>query len=185
MPKGIYKHKSTSGFQKGHPQFNTGRTHFKKGRKHVPIDTTYLKGENNWRWKGGDITKVCPQCGESFSFRRNGKWNNARRTFCSQTCANITNCPKGTGSWSYKDGHGYEPYSKEFVRVREKIRARDNWHCVDCGIPQEEFEKALDVHHVDGDKSNNDPTNLVTLCKKCHGIRKKEMRRIYGRKRNN
>lgn len=28
--------------------------------------------------------------------------------------------------------------------------------------------RALDVHHRDGDNSNNDPDNLLTLCATCH-----------------
>lgn len=30
------------------------------------------------------------------------------------------------------------------------------------------FKSSLDVHHRDGDKSNNDPNNLMTLCPGCH-----------------
>jgi 5-methylcytosine-specific restriction endonuclease McrA len=26
----------------------------------------------------------------------------------------------------------------------------------------------LDVHHLDHDKENNEPENLMTLCKNCH-----------------
>ena len=35
------------------------------------------------------------------------------------------------------------------------------WRCV-CGAV------AFEVHHVDGDPSNNDPDNLRPLCKGCH-----------------
>ena len=30
------------------------------------------------------------------------------------------------------------------------------------------FPGSLDVHHIDGDKNNNDPSNLSTLCATCH-----------------
>lgn len=30
------------------------------------------------------------------------------------------------------------------------------------------FKSSLDVHHRDGDKNNNDPENLMTLCPSCH-----------------
>ncbi len=30
------------------------------------------------------------------------------------------------------------------------------------------FSRSLDVHHRDGDKTNNDPDNLMTLCATCH-----------------
>ncbi len=177
MPKGM------QGFQKGHSQLNSGRTHFKKGRKHTPINMDYLKGENNHLWKGGDIVAECLHCHNEFTYARNGKRDNNKRKFCSHKCSNVHNCARGKDHYCYKDGSGYEPYCKEFVRIREKIRARDNWHCRGCGVPQEEFEKALDVHHIDGDRLNNDPENLITLCRKCHGIAKKEMRRNYVRNR--
>ena len=42
------KHKPQEGYQKGHKQFNSGRTHFKKGQ---------VSGKNHPNWKGG-ITKL-------------------------------------------------------------------------------------------------------------------------------
>jgi hypothetical protein len=29
-------------------------------------------------------------------------------------------------------------------------------------------EQNIEVHHVDGDRNNNDPDNLVPLCRDCH-----------------
>lgn len=55
--------------------------------------------------------------------------------------------------------------------LREAIRERDNYVCQECGIHQDELEgrfKRLDVHHIDYDKNNCNPTNLITLCKRCH-----------------
>jgi hypothetical protein len=51
MPKGL------QGFQKGHPQFNSGRTHFKKGihpkteikkGQHLSVKTEFKKGATSW-----------------------------------------------------------------------------------------------------------------------------------------
>lgn len=42
--------------------------------------------------------------------------------------------------------------------------------CEECGF----FAKhriQLDVDHVDGDRTNNDPSNLRTLCKNCHAYK--------------
>lgn len=60
MTKGI------KGFQKGHKQFNTGRTHFKKGQHPCPEKEFKkghkrntgkprfdMKGKNHWNWQGG------------------------------------------------------------------------------------------------------------------------------------
>ena len=55
--------------------------------------------------------------------------------------------------------------------LRESIRRRDGYVCQLCGIHQGElkgFIKKLDVHHIDYNKDNLDPDNLITLCKNCH-----------------
>lgn len=40
------------------------------------------------------------------------------------------------------------------------------WICQFCGAREGEIQ--LDVHHVNQDRSNNNPSNLVCLCKNCH-----------------
>jgi hypothetical protein len=55
--------------------------------------------------------------------------------------------------------------------LRETIRIRDNYICQECGIHQDELIgrlKKLDVHHIDYNKKNCDPDNLMSLCRKCH-----------------
>lgn len=55
--------------------------------------------------------------------------------------------------------------------LRESIRQRDNYICQECGIHQDELIgrfKKLDVHHIDYDKQNCNPNNLITLCRSCH-----------------
>jgi hypothetical protein len=34
--------------------------------------------------------------------------------------------------------------------------------CVNCG------EEKTDRHHLDGNTANNDPENVITLCRRCH-----------------
>jgi len=34
--------------------------------------------------------------------------------------------------------------------------------CEACGRP------AVDIHHIDNDRQNNDISNLIGLCRKCH-----------------
>lgn len=35
--------------------------------------------------------------------------------------------------------------------------------CIECGSEEE-----IQVHHIDGDRNNNDPENLIPLCKRHH-----------------
>ena len=42
--------------------------------------------------------------------------------------------------------------------------------CEECGfVPVHKVQ--LDVDHVDGDRSNNHPSNLKTLCANCHRLK--------------
>jgi 5-methylcytosine-specific restriction endonuclease McrA len=64
------------------------------------------------------------------------------------------------------------PYSEDWSEtLRESIRQRDSHICRECGIHQDELVEMpykLDVHHIDYDKKNCNPTNLITLCRRCH-----------------
>jgi len=58
----------------------------------------------------------------------------------------------------------HEPYAPEWTEeLKESIRARDNYLCQMCGASGKE------IHHIDYDKKNCQPDNLITLCKSCHG----------------
>ena len=47
--------------------------------------------------------------------------------------------------------------------MRKAIRERDRYICQLCG----EYP-AFDVHHIDYDKKDCEPENLITLCRSCH-----------------
>lgn len=70
---------------------------------------------------------------------------------------------KGEKSTLWKGGIQYEPYEKNFTKeFRKSIRMRDNYTCKLCGM------NGKSVHHIDYNKRNSSPSNLVTLCFKCH-----------------
>ncbi len=74
---------------------------------------------------------------------------------------------KKENHWHWQGGCDRHELDKlSWIIKREKIRRRDNYSCRCCGSP------AVDVHHkipwrVSRDNSDS---NLVTLCKKCHGV---------------
>lgn len=55
-------------------------------------------------------------------------------------------------------------YDKEF---KESILERDSYTCQnpDCW----EYDPGLSIHHIDYDKKNCHPLNLITLCRSCNG----------------
>jgi hypothetical protein len=61
-------------------------------------------------------------------------------------------------------------YSEDFSAISRAVRDRAQWRCEDCGrvLAEPGLKKYLQVHHRDGDRSNNAPTNLKVLCIGCH-----------------
>ncbi|WP_148184968.1 HNH endonuclease signature motif containing protein [Dehalococcoides mccartyi] len=59
--------------------------------------------------------------------------------------------------------HRREPVpNKMRKRVLERAENRcENHDCNYTGIPE--------IHHIDDNNSNNDPRNLIALCRNCHG----------------
>lgn len=60
-------------------------------------------------------------------------------------------------------------YSDDWGMVSEGLKKKHGYVCKDCGIKLDGVNKQfLHVHHVDGQKNNNDESNLEVLCIYCH-----------------
>lgn len=80
--------------------------------------------------------------------------------------------PKRENHWNWRGGLSRYGYTGDWNdELTNAIRERDGFVCQECGIHQEELTgriKKLDVHHIDYNKENCDPKNLVSLCRSCH-----------------
>jgi len=81
----------------------------------------------------------------------------------------------GSMNPSWKGGTSFLPYGPGFTRhLKDEIRKRDRYRCQECFRHQDElFTKSgkkvkLDIHHIDFDKNNSNPNNLISLCHSCH-----------------
>jgi len=82
---------------------------------------------------------------------------------------NMSASQQGISIDEWEDFALYDSYGDEFNnRLREQIRERDSYVCQECGIAQDQLDRRLAVHHIDYDKTNNDPNNLISLCQSCH-----------------
>lgn len=97
-----------------------------------------------------DPVKHCPVCGKLMERKRysGGTLEDRTRFLSRKTCSAA--CGNTRDSVNPKTLH---------QRAR-KFRADA---CEKCGTTEK-----LHVHHEDRDPSNNDPTNLRTLCASCH-----------------
>jgi 5-methylcytosine-specific restriction endonuclease McrA len=61
----------------------------------------------------------------------------------------------------------FERYTIDWTNtLRQSIRERDKYVCKICW--EKQWDTAHSVHHIDYDKKNCNPSNLITLCKSCH-----------------
>lgn len=68
---------------------------------------------------------------------------------------------------AWKGGISKLPYAFDFDKeLKMLIRKRDKHICQLC--QKRKIGKNLCVHHIDYDKQNSNPKNLVTLCRSCH-----------------
>ncbi len=71
----------------------------------------------------------------------------------------------GEDNPAWLGGRSLEEYGEEFNKnLKQIILKRDDYKCVECNS-----RIHLLIHHKDTNKKNNDPMNLQTLCKSCHG----------------
>ncbi len=65
---------------------------------------------------------------------------------------------------SWRGGISFKPYTSDFNKeLKEQIKKRDNYTCQRCRVIED-----LTIHHIDYDKKNNVPLNLITLCRACN-----------------
>lgn len=111
-------------------------------------------------------TFKCRQCGKLCSRIITHKIKN-KINFCSNKCKYEFRVGENSSTW--QGGIAFLPYPYEFNnKLREQIRKRDNHTCQECGFTQDQLGYTLPVHHIDYNKKNNNPKNLISLCKNCH-----------------
>lgn len=128
-------------FRKNKPSSSPSTT-FKKGSiswlkgKENPL----FKGENNPKWKGGEIEKICKVCDAKFSVERNRK---STSKFCSVSCkAKQMKGKRFSKSTEFKRKYGIKNLneikiqirsSNKYTNWRNSIFVRDLYKCILCG----------------------------------------------------
>lgn len=142
----------------------------------------------------GFIIKICPVCRKEFKV----KLHMNRIKCCSISCGRKF-IIKENGHWlkgkhfnqrenhpGWLGGKSFEKYGFGFnKRLKEKIRERDEFKCIECGYSQNQLGCKLDVHHLNYDKKDNRPENLISLCKSCHtqtNFKRKDWENYFNKK---
>ena len=139
-----------------------GRKLTKKTIAKIIKNHAHLSKENHPNWQGG-IPK-CIDCKKLLKgYRQKRCWS----------CSQIERFKDPRNHPCYIDRISFENYPRIFnFFLKLKIRKRDNYKCQYCGMTQEEhFEKYnrdIEIHHIDYDKTNCKEDNLIALCKGCN-----------------
>ena len=61
-------------------------------------------------------------------------------------------------------------YTRDREYISRELREKQNYTCENCGLKiEDDYDKQfMHVHHINGDKTNNDESNLKCLCLYCH-----------------
>jgi len=119
------------------------------------------------------------------------KLKNSQKKFCSNECFHNYNKDQYIKKWL----NGEKIVKKDIEHIAKPIRnylfeISDN-KCQQCGWGESNRHTnkvPLEVHHIDGDWTNNQPDNLELLCPNCHSLTKTfrngnaKKRMVKGRK---
>lgn len=111
---------------------------------------------SNGKPKVSRLIKTCPCCFKEFQTSAGIK----EKTVCSLACSN-TYFRSGENNGNWLGGISYRKKALDFYGAI----------CSICGFNN---EHALEVHHIDKNRSNNDISNLKVLCANCHALTHKD-----------
>jgi len=69
----------------------------------------------------------------------------------------------GKNNSNWKGGISARKNIGIWIKLSREIKKRDKYTCQKCAS-----KINIDVHHIDFDKNNHEPLNLISLCRKCH-----------------
>lgn len=131
---------------------------FETGAASLPIDWSVATKR--------DSVRSCEACAAEFKPR------SRLSKYCSTECRQRSHAAlvSGLRSGRYVHGKANFPYPLKWTRpLKDAIRKRDGFQCVRCTKSEADNGQKLDVHHIDYVKENLAETNLISLCRKCHG----------------
>ena len=146
-----------------------GKKHTEEARQKIKDNHADFSGENHPMYGKKQTEEARQKMSESHKGVE--PWNKGKdNPYSEKTVQKMSESRKGkTGELSpnWQNGISFEKYGIEFNKeLKQQILERDNYtcQCPDCEYKTD----ALDLHHIDYNKKNNNPENIITLCDNCH-----------------
>lgn len=128
-------------------------------------------GQNSSQWKPREIV-ACLQCGSAIAFPADRSPANRASKYCSAECRRRSRYPNaGYLPWG---GYVILGYDRNSLPIFEHIAKAE------CAL-RRGMRKGEVVHHVNGDRSDNSPGNLLICTRSYHTWIHQEMSRRYAR----
>lgn len=148
-------------------QYEVSGTAVKKAAKKLGIELEQKRkiNPNETFNKGGGVKYYCLNCGKELIA------NSTYKKYCSNKCQAEYQKKKKIEQWKeqpelFSSGNGYD-------FIRNYLLEKHHYKCEECGwgeINTYTNSIPLEVHHIDGDCTNNKEENLQLLCPNCHSL---------------
>lgn len=170
---GVYSEESRKKMSESHKRLelsNDNDTRFKKGHKFSEEILRKIREATKRAMANPEVLRKLSE-----SHKGHVPWNKGKiGIYNAEQLKRMSEALKGKPAWnkgitgekstSWRGGLSFEPYSPEWTEVlKNLIKERDNHICQMCS------KKGNIVHHIDYNKKNSSPENLITLCNTCHG----------------
>ena len=129
----------------------------------------YILLSKNYKNSQQKLDYIC-----SSGHRCSTSWDNWRCGARCQTCFFIRNSGSGHSMW--KGGISCEPYCDVWLDkdFKQSIKDRDGNRCLNPDCWRNCNHLPMHIHHIDHNKKNCNPNNLITVCNSCNGRAKKQ-----------
>ncbi len=142
---------------------NTNRKQSEKTKQKIS-ETLSKKKNKNFKYVPKKIYTNCLNCGKKLT-NRNSK-------FCSSKCFSEYNYKERVKL--FEDGHNFTKFNGQIPTfIKRYLMEKYDNKCEKCGWGEMHpitHNIPLEVHHIDGDCTNNKIENLQLLCPNCHSL---------------
>lgn len=150
--------------------FNCSGSNIKKVAKRLGIELTQRRkiNESETFNKGRGNKCICLNCGKEYNVYKSSK-----SKFCSNKCHVKFEYKQYIERWKCGEESGLRGEYGISLHIRRYLFEKYNCRCQICGWNEKNpftGNVPLEVHHIDGDYTNNKEDNLQLLCPNCHSL---------------
>ena len=151
-------------------EYNVSGTAVKKAAEKLGIELEKKRevNPNETFHKGVHKTHTCLNCGKEFAHRYT-----SNNKFCTIQCQQEYQYKQYIERWKAGEEDGISGKYGVSTYIRKYLFEKYDNKCEKCGWGEENpvtHKIPLQIHHIDGDCTNNKEENLQLLCPNCHSL---------------